>query len=127
MLENKVTQPQKGFYKRTDVFVNEKLPLTGKKALRAQTLHTATITYEDKVYNADEDSIRRMGYYLTNASAQYAKARSSGSSGPTAYTACYTNVTITWKFADNSTGEISIATLAEVYKLAVEQLNNNWN
>ena len=126
MLITKTISPKDGFFKRVTTFDNEKLPLKGVKAKRAETLHVSTIVSDDKEYNADEDSICRMGYYLTNASSQYDKAISTGSSGTEAYTECYTNTTVNWKLANNTVEEITIEQLAEIHKLAVNNLNSNW-
>jgi hypothetical protein len=126
MLITKTISPKDGFFKKVTTFDNEKLPLKGVKANRAETLHVSTIVSDGREYNADEDSIRRMGYYLTNASSQYAKAISTGSSGTEAYTECYTNTTVNWKLANNTVEEITIEQLAETYNLAVNNLNSNW-
>jgi hypothetical protein len=122
--EPKLVEPQ--VYKINSVFVNEKLPLQGSKAKRAEKIHTSTVTVNDMVFDANEESITRMGYYLTNAAAKYTKARSSGSTGPSAYAACYTNVMVNWKLANNVSAEISLETLAEVHDLALSQLMSNW-
>lgn len=119
-----LVEPQ--VYKIKNTFINEKLPLQGGNAKRAEKVHTSTVTLNDMVFDANEDSITRMGYYLTNAAAKYTKARSGGSTGPNAYAACYTNAMINWKLANNTSAEISLETLAEVHDLALGQLLSNW-
>jgi hypothetical protein len=122
--EPKLVEPQ--VYKINSVFVNEKLPLQGSKAKRAEKIHTSTVTVNDMVFDANEESITRMGYYLTNAAAKYTKARSSGSTGPSAYAACYTNVMVNWKLADNAIVTISLENLSSVHDLAIQALQSNW-
>lgn len=119
-----LVEPQ--VYKVKKTFINEKLPLQGSKAKRAEKIHTSTVTVNDMVFDTNEESIARMGYYLTNAAAKYTKARSSGSTGPSAYAACYTNTMVNWKLANNVSVEISLDTLAEVHDLALSELMSNW-
>jgi len=123
-IEPVLVEPQ--VYKIKKTFINEKLPLQGGKAKRAEKVHTSTVTLNDMVFNANEDSIARMGYYLTNAAAKYTKARSSGSSGAAAYAACYTNTTVNWKLADNAIVTISLENLSSVHDLAIQALQSNW-
>lgn len=123
-IEPVLVEPQ--VYKINKTFVNEKLPLHGGKAKRAEKIHVSTVTVNNMEFDANEDSILRMGYYLTNAASKYTKARSSGSSGPNAYTACYTDSTVNWKLANNNVVEISLETLAEAHNLAVNLLQSHW-
>lgn len=126
MLKKEIVLVEPQVYKSKPTFVNEKLPLTGGKAKRAEKIHTSTVTFNEMEFDANEDSITRMGYYLTNAAAKYTKARSSGSSGPAAYAACYTNTTVNWKLANNTVVEISLEDLSSVHDLAVQALQSNW-
>ena len=126
MIEKKIIEVSPQLYKNVGEFVNEKLPLVGAKARRAEKIHTSTVTFNEMKFDANEDSITRMGYYLTNAAAKYTKARSSGSSGPVAYAACYTNTTVNWKLANNTVVEISLEDLSSVHDLAVQALQSNW-
>lgn len=126
MLDKKIVEVSPRMFKAVQTFSNEKLPLKNAKAVRAENIHKATVSVGDLTFDANEESITRMGYYLTNASAQYTKARSTGSSGPAAYTACYTNAMVSWKLADNTVQEVSLETLSEAHKLAVELLMSYW-
>ena len=126
MLDKKIVEVNPRMFKTVHTFSNEKLPLKGGKAVRAETIHKSTVTVGELTFDANEESITRMGYYLTNAAAQYTKLRSSGSTGPNAYAACYTNVNVSWKLADNTVQEISIETLSEAHKLSIELLMSHW-
>lgn len=122
--ETYLVEPQ--VYRTKSTFVNEKFPLSGSKAKRAEKIHTSVVTFNEMEFDANEESITRMGYYLTNAAAKYTKARSTGSSGPVAYAACYTNTTVNWKLANNTVVEISLEDLSAVHDLSVQALQSNW-
>jgi hypothetical protein len=126
MLKREINRVSESFYRKDVVFVDEKQPLTDRKAIRAEVVYTSKVTHHEKQYDANEASITRMGFYLQRANFAMNKAMESGSSASDAYTAAYTNVTVSWKLADNTVEDITIADLAEIHTLAVNALESTW-
>lgn len=126
MLKYEVKEVSSQLFRNDATFVNEKLPLTNSKAIRAENVHTAFVTYNDQKYNADETSIARMGYYVTRANSGMLKSMSDGTSAADAFAASFTNVNVTWRDYNNNNQSITIADLAEIHKLAVDALESTW-
>jgi hypothetical protein len=124
MLEKNLKLVRPNMYKSVTTF-SEETP-KGSKATRAETIYTTTVTHNDKVYDANEQSMNRMARYLHVASYEFTSAISSGATAADAFSSAYTNVTIEWKLADNSTAVISVEDLAEIYKLAVANMKEIW-
>ena len=126
MLKYEVKEVSNQLFRNDATFVNEKLPLTKNKAIRAETVHTASVTFNGNKYNADETSITRMGYYVTKANFNMIKAIASGEDATAAFAANFTNVNVVWRDFNNSNRTITIADLAEIHKLAVDNLQSVW-
>jgi len=124
MLEKNLKLVRPNMYKSVTTF-SEETP-KGSKATRAEAIYTTTVTHNDKVYDADEQSMNRMARYLHVAAYEFTSAISSGTEAADAFASTYTNVTIEWKLADNSTAVISVEDLAEIYKLAVVNMKEIW-
>lgn len=126
MLKYEVKEVSPQLFRNDATFVNEKLPLTKNKAIRAENVHTAFVTYNGQKYNADEASIARMGYYVVRANSGMLKSMSDGTSAADAFAASFTNVNVTWRDYNNNNQNITMADLAEIHKLAVDALESIW-
>jgi hypothetical protein len=124
MINTHLKKLQEHLYTKVHLFKED--DIVGSKATRAETIYTTTVTHNDKVYDADEQSMNRMARYLHVASYEFTSAISSGATAADAFSSAYTNVTIEWKLADNSTAVISVEDLAEIYKLAVANMKEIW-
>lgn len=124
MINTHLKKLQEHLYTKVHLFKED--DIVGSKAARAETIYTTTVTYNDKVYDADEQSMNRMARYLHVAAYEFNAAVSYGTEAADAFASAYTNVTIEWKLADNSTAVISVEDLAEIYKLAVANMKEIW-
>lgn len=124
MITTEIQRLQEHLYTKVTTFAEK--TATGLKATRAESVYTTTVTYNDKVYDANEQSMNRMARYLHVALYEFTAAISSGTAAADAFAAAYTNTSVNWKLADNTTSDISIEDLAEVYKLAVANMQQLW-
>lgn len=125
MIKKQKTLIRPQMYKMVSTFVEDG-PLTGLKAERAETIHTATVMCEGMTFDADETSMNRMGRWVLLAAHQHAKSLAEGSTAAEAYADAYTTPTVQWKLADNTVQTVSIKQLAEAYRLAVANMQSSW-
>jgi hypothetical protein len=124
MLESKVIEVSPQLYKKDYTFVQNSVK--GKKAQRAETIYTATVTYNDWVFDADEDSMNRMNRHIQIANYDFNYELSNDVASNDAYRTNYIFKTVEWKLADNSVQTVTIEQLMAVYKLAVDNMTTNW-
>ena len=124
MLEVKLTEISPQMYKKVYTFVED--PIKGTKAQKSERIYTATVTLNDFVFDADESSMNRMNRYLQIANSDFNKDLANDMAASDSYQKNYIDTTVQWKLADNTIQEITIEQLVEVYKLAVENMANNW-
>jgi hypothetical protein len=122
MLENTIVEVSPQLYKNVCTFTSE--PIKGTKAQKTETIYNATVTYNDDVFDADEDSMNRMSRHIQLANYKFNKLSSEGESN--AYQQAYIDTTVDWKLADNSIQTVTIETLCKVQELAVENMTNRW-
>lgn len=111
-------------YKKVYTFTED--PVKGTKAQKTERIYTATVTVSDLVFDADETSMNRMNRYLQIANSDFNKDLATSLSSSDAYQKNYIDTTVQWKLADNTVQEVTIEQLLEVYKLAVDNMANNW-
>lgn len=96
-----------------------------QQAVKAETIHYASVTVDDLTFDANEKSMDRMARWVSAANAQYAKALAGGSDPADAYAAVFMQ-TVDWRLADNTTAAVTLATLAEALQKAVENMAAVW-
>lgn len=124
MLESKVIEVSPQLYKKDYTFIQDSVK--GKKAQRAETIYTSTVTYNDWVFDADEDSMNRMNRHIQIANYDFNYDLSNEVAPNDAYRTHYIFKTVEWKLADNSVQTVTLEQLMAVYKLAVDNMTTNW-
>jgi hypothetical protein len=124
MLESKIVEIAPQMFKKVYTFTED--PVKGTKAQKTERIYTATVTFNDCVFDADETSMNRMIRYLQIANTDFNSDLFNGLTVGEAYEKNYNDTNVQWKLTDNTITEITIAQLAEVYKIAVQNMANNW-
>lgn len=124
MLQSKVIEVSPQLYKKEQTFVDE--TIKGKKAQRAETIYTATVTYNNWVFDADESSMNRMNRHIQLANAKFNYDISNDKTSSDAYRDNYLMTVVNWKLSDNIIQEINIEQLITVFKLAVDNMTEHW-
>lgn len=123
MLDKTIKLVRPNMYKTVTTFSEE--VLKGSKATRAETIYTATVTYGQMVFDADEKSMDRMARYLTIAGHDFNKALADGSTTAQAYQLAY-GKTVDWILADNTKQTVTLEDLSGVYALCVTNMRDTW-
>lgn len=123
-LETYKVKTGRNLYKKESKYIND--PIKGKKALRTDEIDHSLVTVNGIRFDADEKAMDRMGRVVAAASWEFNKALSQGTTADMAYTQVYEDTTLTWKSADNQFVEVSIATLCEVHRNALNNLSIVW-
>lgn len=111
-------------FKRTVEF--QPPPLSNKKAFRAEDVFNQIVTVNGFTFDADEESMDRMGRVISIAHWKYNQAVASGVPHADAYQAVYIGTTVPWKLHDNEKHDTSIETLCMVQEQALYALSTIW-
>lgn len=123
MLVTKIVESSPNVFRKDVIFNDEQIK--GKKALKTEIIKSSFVTYNDKEFDADEDSLNRMSRYIVLAQANYTKLVSEGELPADAYQQCFGS-TISWKLKDNTIHDVTIEQLVEVFNMSVTNMANIW-
>lgn len=123
MLIRTATKPQ---YQMTSFhyeFVADKVE--GPKAKKSETINKATVEVGGVSYDADEQSMDRMGRVINAAYGQALQAIGSGTDAQTAASAAL-GTTVSWKCADDVVRDVTVSTLVDVLESAKDNMATIW-
>jgi len=100
--------------------------LSSRKGNRGLELDKAIVTVNGVSYDADEQSMDRMNRIVSLANIEFNYRLSVGQTSDVAYQAVYKDQQVSWVGADNVMHTVQIESLAEVLKVAMENMGNIW-
>ena len=124
MLKEKMVQVSPQLFQKE--FEYTSFPLKGTKAVRKSDVDTITVTINGDTFDADEDSMNRLGRIVTIGNFQFNQAMSYGVAPAAAYKQVYKDTMIPWKKSNNQWGYFSVEVLCKVQEAALNKLAETW-
>jgi hypothetical protein len=101
--------------------------ITGNKALKVEAIVTSTISYNDHILDANEQSLDRINRYVSISEFKFIRDISvNQKSFEDAYKQHFIDTVVDWKLTDNSIVEFTIEDLGNILELANQNMYKVW-